>query len=267
MAREGGGEGGGEVGVSGEAGAEGVSVSEEEEEVVVNGKFVRMLQDPDVETFEGAVACNSVFEGVTSYDLLFNTRPALKTSAAGGGLGDVSARDAALEIESEEEAARTRFVIKFEGKVVSRHPSRKDAEEALIHAELARLRWAPRLRGDGEGLPGDGVERVRGGTGERDAGLNRVGGVGGGAGDGGGANVGVGKGEGQEGVWEKREWVWQERVAALEALGRLPGARGHDAALRCDHNVCVCGCVCVCVRVSILYKYVTCVCVCVCVCV
>ena len=184
------GEGGGEVGASGEVDVGGVSVSEEEEEVVVNGEFVRVLQDQDVELFEGAVARNSVFEGVTSYDQLFSSshttlnrngdRPSAAGEGAGAGGGCVSARDdSARVIESEEEEAKSRFIVKFEGKEVARYATRPEAEDAQVHAELARLRWGSSLRG-GQGMEGAGdgyvdVDAAGADGGERAAGGGRVG--------------------------------------------------------------------------------------------
>ena len=99
-------------------------------------------------------------------------------------------------LESDEEAARTRFVVRFEGKEVSRYASRLEACRAQVHAEIVRLEVGPL------------VTLAKGAGGE--------GGL-------------VGESESVGGGMDAREWVWQERLAAAEALGKLEAARGDVA--------------------------------------
>jgi len=180
------------------------------EEIVVNGEFVRMLEDGDVARFVAAAAAGHVFEGITSFDQLFNAAsaqvPRSGEGAGGLGAGDPrqgslrGAAEAVTSVESDQVAARKRFVVKFEGKVISQHGSRLEAEEAQLAAELQRL---------DVGLP-QGVDEPYVGD-ERGEGRGEDGGAGG---------------------LEERERVWQERVAAVEGVGALDVARGHPHALR-----------------------------------
>jgi hypothetical protein len=116
---------------------------EEAQEVVINGELLRILQDQDVEMFENAVSKSCIFEGVTSYDQLFNPPSVQRYSDSiqegggqGAGGGDLvrsdDPRGAAEVIESEEQANQRRFVVRFEGKVVSRHASSLAAQQAQV---------------------------------------------------------------------------------------------------------------------------------------
>ncbi len=191
----------------------------QQEEIVVNGEFVRMLEDGDVARFEAATAAGHVFEGITSFDQLFNAtstqdprsgEEAVGVGAGAGGLGDKwqgslrGAAEVVAAVESQEGGARKRFLVKFEGKVVSQHGSQLEAEEAQLAAELQRLDVGPP---QGRMIGGDGLS------------VGEEGGEGGGQG-------------GRGGGLEERERVWQERVAAVEGVGALEVARGHPHALR-----------------------------------